>query len=177
MKLKNNYNIPANDIDQITENIYIGNLKGAENLGKIIELGITKVVSVMGERTAPSYPKNIQQKIIPIFDIPSANVLKYLQQCLYFMDGDEKVLVHCYKGASRSATFVIAYLMWKNKISLLRAFKYVHAKRPIVEPNYGFLMQLSKFERKLKYNKYNISGEDFSSVNYDTSESGGCCHA
>ena len=179
MMIKSNYNIPAEEIDRITETIYLGNYKGSQNFEKIIKLGITKVISVIGERPAPIYPKNlnIQHKIIPILDSPSVNVIKYFKQCLDFMDGTEKVLVHCYLGASRSATFVIAFLMWKNKLSFVNAFNFTRERRRIVFPNNGFLMQLRLFENILRSNNYNISNIDFSSIKYTDSKSGGCCHA
>ena len=93
------------------------------------------------------------------------------------MDGTEKVLVHCYLGASRSATFVIAFLMWKNKLSFVNAFNFTRERRRIVFPNNGFLMQLRLFENILRSNNYNISNIDFSSIKYTDSKCGGCCHA
>ena len=179
MMLQNPYlNVPTNDIDQITETVYLGNYKGANDLLKILELGITKVVSVIGERPAPTLPNNIKQKIIPILDSPSVNVIQYFKQCLSFMDGEEKVLVHCYLGASRSATFVIAYIMYKKRMSFLNAYNYVKTKRQIVCPNYGFMQQLLIFDKILKQNNYNISDLDFSTIKYPSPSSacGGCCH-
>jgi len=52
------------------------------------------------------------------------------------------VLVHCRAGVSRSASLVVGYLMWKDKISLDKALTQVKKERPRVAPNVGFLRAL-----------------------------------
>lgn len=56
------------------------------------------------------------------------------------------VLVHCLAGVSRSATVVIAYLMWKRGLSLYAARRHVAEVRPWIRPNSGFQRQLQAFE-------------------------------
>ncbi|PHJ22263.1 dual specificity catalytic domain-containing protein [Cystoisospora suis] len=51
------------------------------------------------------------------------------------------VLVHCAKGISRSASFVICYLMYRRCWSYNDSFTYIRRKRPIY-PNVGFQIQL-----------------------------------
>ncbi|CAD2217015.1 protein-tyrosine phosphatase [Angomonas deanei] len=57
-----------------------------------------------------------------------------------------RVLVHCQKGKSRSATIVLAYLISRNGWTLNEALDYVKAKRPCIEPNIGFLGALHVLE-------------------------------
>lgn len=63
---------------------------------------------------------------------------------------DGKVFVHCYAGVSRSATIVIAYLMFEHGLSYSAAIKLVKSKRPFINPNDGFRKQLLLFEKDLK---------------------------
>ena len=67
--------------------------------------------------------------------------------CFYLSDPRYygNILVHCNKGVSRSATFVIAYLMKKNDLTVDKALEYVKSKREIVSPNEAFIGQLRKY--------------------------------
>lgn len=60
------------------------------------------------------------------------------------------VLVHCRMGISRSATLVIAYIMRKYKCGYEKAFNKVKDRRKIVNPNSGFVIQLKKYDKKIK---------------------------
>jgi protein-tyrosine phosphatase len=63
---------------------------------------------------------------------------------------NKNVIVHCAAGMSRSPTLVIAYLMIENRWSYEEAISYVKRRRPIVEPNIGFVKQLKGLEYRLK---------------------------
>jgi hypothetical protein len=57
------------------------------------------------------------------------------------------VLVHCQAGISRSATILIAYIMWKERLSAAAATAVVSAARDAIWPNLGFKTQLQEFEK------------------------------
>jgi protein-tyrosine phosphatase len=57
----------------------------------------------------------------------------------------KNVYIHCYAGKSRSASFVLVYLMKYINYSLTEAFDYVNNLRSIY-PNLGFVNQLMKYE-------------------------------
>ena len=63
--------------------------------------------------------------------------------------GKGGVLVHCAAGVSRSAAFVISYLMRKEKMRYKEAYEFVKARRGCVHPNGGFVQALEKYERYL----------------------------
>lgn len=58
---------------------------------------------------------------------------------------NRKVFVHCAAGVSRSASFVIAYLMKSKLMPYLDAYALVKCKRPIIKPNSGFVKQLEEY--------------------------------
>ena len=69
-------------------------------------------------------------------------------------------------GVSRSATIVIAYIMWKEHKSYYQAFLDVKYKRKFIEPNKGFIFQLKYFESMLNENNYDLDKIDFVGFNY-----------
>lgn len=59
------------------------------------------------------------------------------------------VLIHCHAGVSRSATVLIAYLISEG-MTYQDALKFVRSKRPIVEPNFGFTIQLMQHQETIE---------------------------
>ena len=153
-------------MSQITANIYLGNLFDAQNIQKLLKLGIKKVLSLITDTQLLKYPDEIEHKLIKIEDYPKENIIQYFYECLLFIDDNKKVLVHCVAGASRSATIIVAYIMWKNQLEYSEAIKLVEQIRPIICPNYGFIRQLEIFEKLLKKNKYNIHSINFKEIKY-----------
>ena len=157
----------SNDMDEITEKIWLGNNNAAAHINNLNKHKIMKVLSLID-----SHIKNINQetespivrKIIKISDFPTKNIIKYFGECLNFMEGNEKILVNCMIGSSRAATIVIAYIMWKQKMKYEDAFNFVKSKRKIINPNYGFKEQLKIFEDLLIKVDYDLNKIDFNSL-------------
>jgi len=62
-----------------------------------------------------------------------------------------RVLVHCSLGASRSSTIVIMYLMKKFKMSFDEILEYVKFQRRKADPISVFQIELSDFEKKYEF--------------------------
>ena len=103
---------------------------------------------------SPPYPDQFSYLHIPIIDAISENIGQYFDKAIKFIETGLKegnaVLVHCAAGVSRSATIVISYLMATRKLNVVEALKFVKERRPKVNPNTGFLKQLTDFEKKLR---------------------------
>ena len=152
------------DISKISENLYLGDRSGANNVNRLKFIGIEKILTVMSH-FGRHYPKNtFNHKNINIDDTQNANIIQYFKECLYFIDGKEKILVHCGAGISRSATIIIAYIMWKEKKSLNDAIKFVKSKREEISPNSGFIEQLKIFEKLINENNYYLNEINFSEI-------------
>ena len=155
-------------MDQISDKVFLGNLQSADE-ENLIENNIKRVLSCLG-CFSPKYKNEaITQKIFDINDGPKSNIIKYFKEAIKFIDESEKVLVHCLGGISRSATIVIAYFMWKNRITFEESFEFLLDHR-VVGPNEGFRKQLLIFQDKLKENNYDLDKIDFQNIEWPPKE-------
>ena len=159
------------DMDQIDENLWLGNLSSACDIKSLKEKGIKKILSVFGGKV-PIHKKEdgFIQLSFKIADHYTFNIIQFFGECLNFIKGEEKILVHCLAGASRSATIVIAYLMWNKKMKYEDAIKLVSDKRKGADPNIGFKEQLKMFEKLLIENGYNIDKINFKEIVWEPKE-------
>ena len=72
-------------------------------------------------------------------------------------------------GFSRSAAIVIAYFMWKDKLTYIESLNKLLEKRA-VGPNYGFVQQLEIFQEKLKETNYDLDKIDFQNIEWPINE-------
>ena len=157
------------DIDQITETIFLGNIDAAFNKKKLKQLGIKKVLTVMSAFGNHYSPHEFIHKSIDVDDDFRTNIICHFKECIFFIEGKDKIFVHCAAGMSRSPTIVIAYIMWKRKLRLNEAIKFVKEKRSIISPNDNFMNQLKIFEELLIKNDYNINNINFKKIKVNDS--------
>ena len=138
-------------INLVCDGLYIGDAEAASELGMLEELKIQRIISLGNEKEVKKYKyfENIEYLKIVVDDVDNENIGKYFAICNKFISlGFDfgNVLVHCHKGVSRSATIVIAYLMYTYKADFYAAFQKLKSVRPIVKPNAGFMKQLQEYQ-------------------------------
>lgn len=160
----NSLNLPTNndkDIDNhpmthIIDGLYIGSESNAKSLEELSSEQIRNIVNVTSH--VPLYHTDqLQYCHLPADDTQKQNLLEYFDRAYSFIhnaiDNNEKVLVHCVAGISRSPAIVIGFLMRYAKMTMTDAYEFVKRKRAIVSPNLNFMGQLLEYERKLKEEK------------------------
>ena len=150
-------------MDKITDKVYLGDCFTADKEDQLLKNNIKRVYSCCGHLSTTYSDKSIVQKRIQIEDNPDENIIKYFKDAIKFIDASDKVFVHCFAGVSRSAALVIAYFMWKNKISFKESLNFVSKYRNI-GPNMGFRQQLLILEKKLKEANYDLDLIDWKVV-------------
>ena len=118
-----------------------------DNLEKCV---ITRVLNV--SRTLEDcFPEKLKYHRIAIKDSFGEPLLTNLESSYNFIkdtiDNNEKVLVHCYGGISRSAAIVIGFLMKYESRVLMDVYKEVKDIRSVISCNLDFMGQLMMYEK------------------------------
>lgn len=142
-------NVPC----EIEQGLYMGSVGVALNRDALKRVNITHIL-IVAKSLDPAFPNDFIYKKIEVLDAADTNLSEYFDECCDFINEAKRnggsVLVHCFAGRSRSGTIVIAYLMKQHRMSLSRALELVRSKRPQVQPNYGFMIQLQNLEKSLE---------------------------
>lgn len=130
---------------KIIENLYLGSFHAAE-YDLLIKNNIKAVVCLT--LNAHVYPPEIS--LLHINNISEAlteesftldKLIKAVDFIKNYTDNQEKVLVHCKAGVSRSATVVIAYIMQDKKLSIDGAINFVMDIAPHINPCFARLLK------------------------------------
>lgn len=149
---------PFKTIDRVDENVFIGGYLAASDPGEVRRRGITRIVKMFGDDA--SYPggyhrhPGVAYAVFPALDTPEYDIRGDAVEALRFIkrgvDANERVLVHCHAGISRSSTVVLLYLMVYRGLSLDEALRRLTRARPVVAPNKGFMRHLRATDASLQ---------------------------
>ena len=150
-----------NQINEIIPNLYISNWEQSDNPNVLKSKNIKAIITLetmdKSNNILDFYKKNgIDHMYIYIKDTPDMNIFEHFDETYDFINkhisNGDNVLVHCRAGVSRSAAIIINYLVRKtyetNKVEICpckllnNILEYVKQKRPVVNPNNGFMKQL-----------------------------------
>lgn len=146
-----------NDADFITSGVYLGNVCAAHNKSWLDEEGITSVIGVSSEWDEFPYSTEYYNgRVVSFFHFPLEDsitenrertkiVFKQVSSVIHDLLGsskrlrrEEKILVHCNMGISRSSSAVLWYLQHFTNFSTTEyevAEAFVRERRPVIRPN------------------------------------------
>lgn len=117
-------------MDWITENIAIGNIIDIKNISSRVFDSVLCLI----ENCCSEEEEEYDVMNIPLKD-SSGNSSVSIKNAIDFIDDavsyNEKILVHCHAGRSRSVCIVARYLMLKQGLTSQQALNIIGAKREI----------------------------------------------
>ncbi|CAF3726254.1 unnamed protein product [Rotaria sp. Silwood1] len=152
-KLILNGNTPSVVIDDF---LYHGDMNHATNVNLLKNLGIKHIINTCNSPLPKSVTEKFNVLWINVLDDINTSINQYFEQTNDFLhlckQKNDKVLVHCHMGISRSSSIILAYLIKYHHDTLLEAYDYLLDRRLFAAPNYGFFIQLIRYEKKLHKN-------------------------
>ncbi|KAJ1375057.1 hypothetical protein KIN20_038282 [Parelaphostrongylus tenuis] len=140
------------EMDEILPNLYLGSLRDAVDAVQLKKNRIQCIVSVHDLTAHHPAHEHLKVLRIQLSDCSSVDISAHFSTTNQFIHNarlkQAAVLVHCLAGVSRSATVVAAYLITVCDLSFSNALKFISKKRPVVNPNFGFRMQLCAFAER-----------------------------
>ena len=141
------YHIREPSFDEIIPNIFVGNYSFALNKKLLLENKITYILNC-GIDLKNFYQNDgiFKYMQIPLYDLKSQKLEKYIKNINGFIEegsiNNNKILIHCGEGVSRSAAVCLLFLITKKGLTYTKARKIFISKRPGCFPNEGFISQL-----------------------------------
>jgi atypical dual specificity phosphatase len=146
---------------EILPKLFLGSAEAAHNLKWLRREGIRRVLNVAFEvpnyhETADDGGLDLVYLKIGTWDNPDQALLDYFAPANDFVqDGlaaEEKVLIHCREGRSRSLSFLAAFLIAHRGFSLAQVEEHMQrigGPSPKKMNNVGFYAQLDQFNEQL----------------------------
>jgi len=136
----------------IIDNIYLGSAYNAASYYSLKEKNIKLILNITNS-ISKYYPDYFDYIKYELNDNNNDNISNYLISSYIDIKGyqkkypDNNILIHCFAGASRSASVVLYYIIKENKkknpnYDLNDALDFLKKKRIIVNPTFKFFKEL-----------------------------------
>jgi predicted protein tyrosine phosphatase len=140
-------------INEVTENLYIGDFASACNREELKNMGFTHILTaIMGVDAI--FPSDFTYKTISVCDQTQASIHTHFDEAADFIYGainaGGRVYVHCMAGISRSSTLICAYLIKYLNYTDEEAIELLKKSRDCTNPNEGFRKQLQAYHQQMK---------------------------
>lgn len=146
----------SSQCSRVLPHVFVAGDKVAQDRQVLLDNGICRILNCASTVLPCHHESDTTLKYykLPLLDSPEETICRYFYPVLSMMEEcdrtSEPLLVHCHQGVSRSCTFVVAYLMWKQGLSYTQAFHSLREARGVGEPNSGFICQLIDWEKRRK---------------------------
>lgn len=148
----NEYNDIQENFCEIIKNVFVGDINSANNVSIIKEQKFNHIVSLTKKNILKI--RHIEYTQIMIDDNIStdfiSSTINYYPKVIESMKKNHNILIHCYKGLSRSICFILLLLI-KTGMRYEDAYNLIKSKKRI-DPNPEFIRQIKQY---IKLNNLN----------------------
>lgn len=147
--LYNEYSVFWGEPTHVIDNIYLGSAFNAASYPLLKRLNIKVIMNATAEIS--NYYEHLDEfKYIKyeLYDNNQNRIIKHLEKSYndiryhqHYTGGN--ILIHCFMGASRSASIVLHYLMKTYSYTFDEAVEYLRKKRIIVNPTFRLTKDLA----------------------------------
>jgi atypical dual specificity phosphatase len=130
----------------IHNNIYLGSAINAARFYELKNDYDIKVIINVTKEISNYFPNDFIYQNYDVLDINSDSIIDFLEDGYQFIKKhpNENILIHCFMGASRSASLVTYYLMKELNMTMDEAITFLKEKRSIVNINTTFAQELEE---------------------------------
>lgn len=136
-------------MSKIENYVYLGSWGIAKNVNLLQQLGIKRVLTIETRNLPVHNFKKIEYKQLLVRDNEFTDLVSHFPTCCEYIrdsqNNEKGILVHCNLGMSRSPTIVASFLMSKHKWTSQKALEFIKQKKPDIDPNENFILQLNLF--------------------------------
>jgi len=133
----------------IKNKLYLGDMFDANDTDTIKNRNISCIICVAEGLKIINTNPNVIVYNYKFTDDYNCNISLYFDEIGEIIKKENRVLVNCAAGVSRSATIVIAYIMKYYKLDLKTVFLLVRKRRNQICPNKKFMECLLEYELSL----------------------------
>ncbi|CEL99781.1 unnamed protein product [Vitrella brassicaformis CCMP3155] len=142
----------------VKDGLFVGDQLSAHDIEFLLNHKVSHVVNCAGREVPNSYesigiqyltyfwPDHDKQLILDNRDQVANDVAAFIQESV---DEGESVLIHSFRGQSRSCCIIAAYLMKRYQWSLQKTIEYLTSRRGDIRIKPGFIQQLKDYETRL----------------------------
>lgn len=153
----------AKECSELYPGLYVGGDKVAKDIEILRKNGITHIINCAGNACGNYFPEHFTYMTLFLKDSKQESIDCIFYQTIDFIEDARmkggRVYVHCYQGVSRSVTVCLSYIIFKERQPFEEVLKKASQVRAIVQPNFGFEIQLKIWFKRLF--------ESFDSVGFD----------
>ena len=145
----------AKYLAEIIPQLYISDYSTAKSAEALMAKDIKVIVNLVSHKCIHDHNASFFYENYKIADSTGQDLVSIIEDIMLTIDTHiklgRKVVVHCSKGISRAPSVIIAYLIKIQHMQFDTAFALVKQKSPRIDPNAGFMMQLSLLVWLIKF--------------------------